>query len=220
MGFNCLKARATSRRQFTFYFLTTFYHSPYHKPVSAVTSKRRRSSLSRKNPFSGFGRIIPFRKTQFKLSLCMSLVFGASRNVSFNDENHILKFFTKGFENLPSSFLFNSENLLSRIGQCMWLHLYFPFGKFHLDIHNKMTIMVLLFHMKQILILVRTFFVEFIYLSGNLKTINCHINLLHYYLKERSVLPVSAIICRPDFLCFNQHTPLHFYGIAWVFLSW
>ena len=68
----------------------------------------------------------------------MSLVFGASRNVSFNDDNHILKFFTEGFENLPSSFFFNSENLLSSIGQCTWLHLYFAFGKFHLDIHNKM----------------------------------------------------------------------------------
>ena len=63
----------------------------------------------------------------------MLLVFNASRNISFNDDNHILKFFTKGFENLTS------ENLLSSIEQCTWLHLYFLFGKFHLDIHNKMT---------------------------------------------------------------------------------
>ena len=63
----------------------------------------------------------------------MSLVFGALRNVSFNDDNHFLKFFTEGFENLPTSFLFNSENLLSSIGQCTWLHLYFLFRKFHLD---------------------------------------------------------------------------------------
>ena len=48
-----------------------------------------------------------------------------------------MKFFTEGFENLLSSFFFNSENLLSSIGQCTWLHLHFPFGKFHLDIHNK-----------------------------------------------------------------------------------
>ena len=34
-------------------------------------------------------------------------------------------------------FFFNSENLLSSIEQCTWLHLYFPFGKFHLDISNK-----------------------------------------------------------------------------------
>ena len=67
----------------------------------------------------------------------MSLVFGALRKVSFNNDNHVLKFFT-GFENLPSSFFFNSENLLSSIEQCTWPHLYFPFGKFHLDIHNKM----------------------------------------------------------------------------------
>ena len=34
----------------------------------------------------------------------MSLVFDPLRNVSFNDDNHILKFFTEGFENLPSNF--------------------------------------------------------------------------------------------------------------------
>ena len=40
---------------------------------------------------------------KFKLLLCMSLVFTASRNVSFSDNNHILKVSRKGFENLPSS---------------------------------------------------------------------------------------------------------------------
>ena len=35
-------------------------------------------------------------------------------------------------------FFFNSENLLSSIEQCTWLHLYFLFEKFHLKIHNKM----------------------------------------------------------------------------------
>ena len=49
-----------------------------------------------------------------------------------------VKFFTEGFENLPSSFFFNSENHLSSIEQCTWLHLYFLFEKFHLKIHNKM----------------------------------------------------------------------------------
>ena len=70
--------------------------------------------------------------------------------------------------------------------------------------------MVLLFRMKQILILVRTVFVELIYLSGDLKTINCHIDLLGYYLKQRFVALVSAIICRPDFPCYSRHTPPHF----------
>ena len=42
------------------------------------------------------------------------------------------------FENLSSSFVFSSENLLSSIAQCTWLHLYFPFRKFHSDIDNKM----------------------------------------------------------------------------------
>ena len=45
----------------------------------------------------------------------MSLVFRASTNVYFSGNNHILKFFIKG---LPSSFFFNSENLLSSIDQC------------------------------------------------------------------------------------------------------
>ena len=76
------------------------------------------------NPFRCYfqkGKILPFGKkstfpfwknhplsedTKFKLSLCMLLVFGASRKVSFNDDNHILEFFTEGFENLLSSFLF------------------------------------------------------------------------------------------------------------------
>ena len=30
---------------------------------------------------------------------------------------------------------------------------------------------------------------------------------------------VSAIIGRPDFQCFSRRTPLHFYSIAWVFVS-
>ena len=76
--------------------------------------------------------------TKFKLSLCMSLVFSASRNVSFSVDHHILKFFTEGFENLPSTCFFNSENLLSSSEQCMWLDLHFSFGKFHSDIHSKM----------------------------------------------------------------------------------
>ena len=49
-----------------------------------------------------------------------------------------MKFFTEGFENLPSSFFLISKNLLSCIEQSTWLHLYFPLGKFHLDILNKM----------------------------------------------------------------------------------
>ena len=65
----------------------------------------------------------------------MSLVFCASRNVSFNDDNHILKFFTEGFENLPSSFLIPKigSQVLSSARGCIF---YFPFGKFHLDIRN------------------------------------------------------------------------------------
>ena len=42
--------------------------------------------------------------TKFKLLLCMSLVFRASSNVSFSDNNSVLKVFTKGFKNLLSRF--------------------------------------------------------------------------------------------------------------------
>ena len=45
----------------------------------------------------------------------------------------------------------------------------------------------------------RTVFVELIYLPSDVKTINCHINLLDYYLRQRSTPPVISIICRPDF---------------------
>ena len=47
----------------------------------------------------------PFRKNyplsedaKFKLLLGMSLVFCASRNIPFNDDNQILKFFSEGFK--------------------------------------------------------------------------------------------------------------------------
>ena len=104
----------------------------HHKPVSAVTSKRGRSSLLGKNPSSRFGRIIPFRKTKNLncRSLCMSLVFKLF-TLPWNFSRKVLKIYRQVF-------FFNSKNLLSSIEQCTWLHLYFLFEKFHLKIHNKM----------------------------------------------------------------------------------
>ena len=58
---------------------------------------------------------------------------------------------TKFKSSLCMSLVF--DNLLLSIEQCSWLHLYFPFGKFHLKIHKMAD-----FHMKQILTLVRTVF--------------------------------------------------------------
>ena len=55
-----------------------------------------------------------------------------------SNDNHILNYFTEGFENLLSRFFFSSENQLLNIGHCMWLHLYFPFENFYSDIRNKM----------------------------------------------------------------------------------
>ena len=73
----------------------------------------RFGSYFQKGKIFPFGKesIFPFGKnhplsedTKFKLLLCMSLVFSASRNVSLSDDKYILKFFTEGFENLAFSF--------------------------------------------------------------------------------------------------------------------
>ena len=101
-------------------FTACFYHFLFWKYLN---SSMRRFSIwtavsfqqlfpkgedlpSRERMSSHFGKIIPLpsEDTKFKLLLCMLLVFCASRNTSFNDNNHILKFFTEGFENLLSSF--------------------------------------------------------------------------------------------------------------------
>ena len=73
--------------------------------------------------------------------------------------------------------------------------------------------------MKQILILVKTVFVELIYLSSDLKTTNGHITLLDYYLRERSVPPVSAILYRPDFPCFSTLPDLRTFIVLHGYLS-
>ena len=65
-------------------------------------------------------------------------MFCASRNVSFNDDNHILKFFTESFENLPSSFFLTPKVCYQVLISARGCIFYFPFGKFHLDIRNKM----------------------------------------------------------------------------------
>ena len=142
-------------------------------------------SYFQKGKIFRFGKesIFPFREnhplsedTKIKLSLCMLLVFGASKNVSFNNNNHVSKLFAKGFENLSSSFFFSVPKIyyISSIEQRTWLHLYFPFGSFIPTLTTRwQIIMALLFYIKQILILVMTVFVEMTYLSGDLKTINC-----------------------------------------------
>ena len=71
---------------------------------SRIVPQTRFGSYFEKGKIFPFGKesIFPFRKnhplledTKFRLSLCMSLVFCASRNVSFNDDNYILKFSAK-----------------------------------------------------------------------------------------------------------------------------
>ena len=151
--------------------------------------RKARCFISRKKQvflvdFSAEFPIFPrISKNRPNISL-MPLVFCTSRNVSFNDDNHILKFFNEGFENLPSSFFLIPKifyQILSSARGCIYTS---RSGSFIWTFATRWKmIMVLLFHMKQILILVRTVFVELIYLSGDLKTINYCINLSGYYLK-------------------------------------
>ena len=58
----------------------------------------------------------------------------------FSNDNHTLKFFTEGFENLPLSVFFSVPQICYRssIEQSAWLYFYFLFGKFHSNTHNKM----------------------------------------------------------------------------------
>ena len=97
---------------------------PFWERINLVSSSRKNHPLS--------------EGTKFILLLCMLVVFGVLKNISFSNNNRISKFFTEGFENLLLNFFSSSENLLLSIEQCTWLHMYFPFGKFHSDIHNKM----------------------------------------------------------------------------------
>ena len=106
-------------------------------------------SYFQKGKIFRFGKesIFPFREnhplsedTKIKLSLCMLLVFGASKNVSFNNNNHVSKLFAKGFENLSSSFFFfGSKNLLYIEYWAAHVAAFIlPIRKFHSDIDNKM----------------------------------------------------------------------------------
>ena len=72
------------------------------------------------NSYFQMGKIYPFRKESIFLFLSYFEIFHSR------------------FWRNKIKFLFNSQNLLSSIEQCMWLHLCFLFGKFHIDIHNKM----------------------------------------------------------------------------------
>ena len=124
-----------------------------------------------------FGKesIFSFRKnhplledTKFKLSLGMSLVFDPLRNVSFNDDNHILKFFTERFESLPSIFFLIPKICYQVLGSARACIYTSRLGSFIQTFTTRwQIIMVLIFHMKEILILVKTVFIELI--SGDLR---------------------------------------------------
>ena len=110
-------------------------------------------------------KIFPFRKEsifpfwknhpllkdpKFKLLLCMSLVFRASRNNVFSFGNHIFEFFTKDFENLSSSFFLFSKiccQVLSSARGCIYS---FHSGSFIQTFSTRcQVIMVVPFHMKK-----------------------------------------------------------------------
>ena len=68
----------------------------------------------------------------------MSLVFGASKNVSFNNNIHVSKLFAKGFENLPSSFFFRFRKSSIEYWAAHVAAFILRVWKFHPDIDNKM----------------------------------------------------------------------------------
>ena len=93
--------------------------------------------------------------TKLGLLLCMLLVFRTLRNVSFSNNNHILKFSTEGFENLPTSFFFLIPKIcyqvLSSAHGCFYTS---HSGSFIQKFTTRWQIIMilLLFHMKHILI--------------------------------------------------------------------
>ena len=125
-------------------------------------------------------------------------MFGASRKCSSNDNKHILKFFTEG--NFSSS---NEQNT--------WLHLNIPFGKFHLDIYNKMADDNGTAHPHEIdFDISKDHFCWidiFIKWFEDYKLLYQFVRLL---LKVEICPAFSGIIWRRDFLCFIRRIPLYF----------
>ena len=160
---------------FTCYQLTSSYlqsNNPFKKVFVSATSDYIEQSVPQicfgsyfeKGKIFPFGKesIFPFPKNhplseepKFKLSLCMSLVFGASRNVSFSKNNHILQFFTEGFK-IYSWFFFLVPKIywvLSSAHGCIYTsHL----GSLIQTFTTRWQTVVLPFNTKQILILVKT----------------------------------------------------------------
>ena len=153
--------------------ITEYFNSPYQKHILAVTSKREDLPFRERIHIFQFGNNHPLSEDKkFKLLLCMSLVVGASRNISLSDK--IFGNFSLNVLKIYCQVFF----LILKI--CYWLlssaygrNFSSCSGNFIQTFTARWTIiMVLLFYMKQILILVRIIFVELIYLSNDFKTIN------------------------------------------------
>ena len=117
-------------------------------------------------------------------------------------------------------FFFNSENLLSSIGQCTWLHLYFAFGKFHLDIHNKMADNngTAVPHETDFGISEDCFCLIYIFIRW-FEDYQLPYQFVRLLLKGEIYSALSAIICRPDFPCFNRCMAPHSYIVLHGYFS-
>ena len=79
-----------------------YFYVPIYSKHSCI--QRERSSVLGKNQFSCFRRTIPFWKTEIEIGVVNITSVQSINKYFFDDNNHILKFFIKGFKNLPSSF--------------------------------------------------------------------------------------------------------------------
>ena len=86
--------------------------------LSAVISKGKDLLFRRRIDFPVPEEPSPFGRLKIEIVAVNVTSVQSIDKRFFSDNNHIFKFFIKGFKNLPSSFFFNSENLLSSIDQC------------------------------------------------------------------------------------------------------
>ena len=121
-------------RNLSFYQNIMFWQSCETFPILCETFLSKKDHFQQKQWVSGTAS--PYHK----LISTVTSKWGRSTLSGKNPSSCFSYFeiFHSRFWRNKIKFLFNSQNLLSSIEQCMWLHLCFLFGKFHIDIHNKM----------------------------------------------------------------------------------
>ena len=118
---------------------------------------------------------------------------------------------------------FNSEDLLSSIEQCTWLHLYFPFGKFHLGLLHETDFDIRKDRFCWIDIFIMWFkdyqlpyqFVRLLLKVEICSSCKCNYNF--FFMKIIEYLNICIYFlgknyCRLDFPYFSRRTPPNFYS--------